>query len=273
MIKGMTGFGTADFAYNNVEGVVEIKTVNHRYLDIGFYLPSGCDGVEIKLKEVIAKEIKRGRVNVSFKILTRPKKDVKFNKETLRDYLRQAKLLKKELQIGGDLTIADLIHLPGVVETTEQTMSIKRICGGLEGAVKKALQGVMMMRKREGKALAKDIGEQIKRILFICNEIQKREKQIKKVKRKKFTTEEFSAFQKSIDVNEEIKRLQHHAKEIRQLLRATSPAGKRIDFIAQEMQRETNTIGSKLQDKIVSHKVILLKSKIEKIREQTQNVE
>ena len=103
--------------------------------------------------------------------------------------------------------------------------------------------------------------------------IQTRSKAILKDKKKKLTVEEFSSLQKSSDINEEISRLKHYIDEVKILLKATSPVGKKLDFIAQEMQRETNTIGSKVQDNVVSNAVISLKSKIEKIREQAQNIE
>ena len=129
------------------------------------------------------------------------------------------------------------------------------------------------MRQSEGKSLAADVSSQLKRMSMQIKKIRAKVRSILSEKKKKLTAEEFRAFQKSSDVNEEIIRLGHYIDEIFPLIRSKVPVGKKIDFIAQEMQRETNTIGAKLQDKVISSAVISLKSKIEKIREQSQNIE
>jgi uncharacterized protein (TIGR00255 family) len=129
------------------------------------------------------------------------------------------------------------------------------------------------MRESEGRSLAKDISLQSARMVSQLSKIIKRAEVILNAKRRGLTEEEYISLQKNSDVNEEAARLLHHIEEIRGLLKSEAAVGKKIDFIAQEMQRETNTIGSKLQDKIISKAVIALKSKIEKIREQSQNIE
>ena len=129
------------------------------------------------------------------------------------------------------------------------------------------------MRRSEGRSLAADVANQLKRMTLQTKKIQKKAKFILNEKKKKLTNEEFRSLQRSSDVNEEVTRLLHYIDEIKPLLKGKISVGKKIDFIAQEMQRETNTIGSKLQDKVVSNAVIALKSKIEKIREQAQNIE
>ena len=121
--------------------------------------------------------------------------------------------------------------------------------------------------------MAVDVGDKTKRMLLQVKKIRARAAIILKQKKKKLTVEEFKSFQKNIDIEEEITRLSHYIYEVKQLLKSLVPIGKKMDFIAQEMQRETNTIGSKLQDSAVSNAVIALKSKIEKIREQSQNIE
>ena len=129
------------------------------------------------------------------------------------------------------------------------------------------------MRQREGRSLIADMNKLLNLMLLQTKKIRMRSGIILKEKRKLLTDEEFSSFQKGADINEELSRLIHHIEEFRILLRSDIAVGKKLDFIAQEMQRETNTIGSKLQDKVVSNAVIALKSKVEKIREQSQNVE
>ena len=129
------------------------------------------------------------------------------------------------------------------------------------------------MRKREGHSIARDMNNVLKRMSSHAKMIKVRTKKIISEQKKKLNPDEFLSFQKGTDINEEIIRLEHYIAEFRSLLRAPNTVGKKLDFIAQEMQRESNTIGSKMQDKIVSNAVIAIKSKIEKLREQAQNVE
>ncbi|MFA5059338.1 MAG: YicC/YloC family endoribonuclease [Candidatus Omnitrophota bacterium] len=273
MITGMTGFGSTEFTASGVRGTVEVKSVNHRYLDIGYYLPTGFAAVENRIRQLIEEKIERGRVIIAIKITNKPQLSVHFNKEVAKTYLKYAHILKKELNLKGDLSLSDIIQLPGIVETKETTIDPEVLWPAFERAITGALKSLVTMRKREGSSLAKDISEQLKRMSLQVNMIQTRAKFILKEKKKTLNGEEFSSLEKSSDVNEELKRLAHHVDELKLLLKTDTAAGKKIDFIAQEMQRETNTIGSKLQDKHISNAVIALKSKIEKIREQSQNVE
>ena len=131
----------------------------------------------------------------------------------------------------------------------------------------------MAMRRREGKALSGDINGQLKRMLLQISRIKNRTSALLKESKSKMTPDEFSSYQKSNDIHEELARLAHYIDEAKMLLKQAEGSGKKMDFIAQEMQRETNTIGSKVQDKEVAAAVIAIKSKVEKIREQSNNVE
>ncbi len=273
MIKGMTGFGTAEITKKDFQAVMEIKSVNHRYIDYGFYLPPGFDAMEGDLRDIIGRKIKRGRVNVVLKVLKRPSREVFLNKEAIRRYIRLTKTLKKEFGIKGDLGLQELIQLPGVVETKDQIVQVKELTRIVAKVAQKAVNSVVAMRVREGRALDKDIREQLRLMNTQVRTIRARSKKAAQEKKKELSDEEYRSYQKGSDVNEEITRLEHHICESRLLLKSPAPVGKKIDFIAQEMQRETNTIGSKLQDRLVANAVILLKSKIEKIREQAQNAE
>jgi uncharacterized protein (TIGR00255 family) len=273
MIKGMTGFGAAQIATKQYTAIVEIKSVNHRYLDINYYLPSGFGSMEEKIRQAFQKALARGRITVSIKLVQRTSQKVTVNKEVVRNYVRQTKALKKEFNLKGDILITDIIKFQGVWETKDVTTNPKRIFLDIEKAFKQALNGLILMRKREGQSLSKDINKQLKDMAVQIKKISARSKSILRVKKKQLTNEEFSSFQKANDVNEEIARLIHYVGEIKALLNSSAPAGKKVDFIGQEMQRETNTIGSKMQDKTVSNAVISLKSKVEKVREQAQNAE
>jgi len=188
-------------------------------------------------------------------------------------HLKNINRLKKEFGIKGDLSLPDLVRLPGVLETREIMVDPEVLWPAMEKCFKRALRGLVSMRRSEGRSLAADVMDKLRRMSLEVKKIRNKAKAILSEKKKKLTVEEFRSFQRGSDVNEEITRLLHYIDEIKPLLKSTVSVGKKIDFIAQEMQRETNTIGSKLQDKVVSNAVIALKSKIEKIREQAQNIE
>lgn len=273
MINGMTGFGSCEFTANKVKVMVEIKSVNHRYLDAVFYLPSGFSSYEDKLQKSLAKQLKRGRVTVSVRITDKPSMAITLNKEAVRKYVEISRNLARDLKLKNDLSTADLLKLPGVVETKETFIEAADLWVAVEKAVEKALVSVVNMRRKEGKALAMDISAQLKQMSGKITHIKNRASFLLKEKKGKLTPDEFLSFQKGNDINEEISRLAHHVEEAKKLLKGSEGAGKKLDFIAQEMQRETNTIGSKVQDKEVSGAVITIKAMVEKIREQANNVE
>ncbi len=273
MIKGMTGFGSAQLTWKRVKLVIEVKSLNHRYFDIAFYLPGGFGSLEGKIQPIAQKYIERGRMTVSIKIAQKPSQEIVLNKEVVQKYLRYAKDLAREFHLENDLRLSDVVKLPGAVETRESFLDPEAVWPALEKSLQRAFQGLDQMRQREGRSLAADISGRLKEMAQQMKKIRMRAKAVLQAKRKELTVEEFGAFQKGSDVNEELSRLEHYLQEARALLKSGTSAGKKIDFIAQEMQRETNTIGSKLQDKIVIGAVVSLKSKIEKIREQAQNIE
>lgn len=273
MIKGMTGFGSSELTSGSVKAIVEIKSLNHRYFDINYYLPIGFGSVEQKLRQLVQKTVQRGRVTIAVKITEKPTQSVVFHKEVVKTHLRYAKVLQKEFGLQNDLSLSDVVRLPGVIETKETLVQPEKVWPSLKKSLTKALTALEQMRKSEGRSLAKDVNEKLRGMSTQLKTTQARAKAILSEAKKQLSDEEFVSLQKGMDINEEIARLKHYIVEVRALLKSTVSVGKKIDFIAQEMQRETNTIGSKVQDKIVSNAVITLKSKIEKIREQAQNIE
>ncbi len=273
MITGMTGFGAGEFSLGKVKGLVEIKSVNHRYLDVAFYLPSGFSSMEERIQKAFSKDIRRGRVTVSIKITEKPSMNITLNRDVIKRYMDFSKSLGKDFGVKNDMSVADLMRLPGVVDAKEVFVEAQQVWPTVEKALSRAIMSLIAMRKREGKALFLDISGQLKRMADQIGVIKARSTMILKEKKTILTNEEFASFQKSNDVNEELARLAHYINEARVLLKVSDGAGKKMDFIAQEMQRETNTIGSKVQDKQVAAAVISLKSMVEKIREQANNVE
>ena len=273
MIKGMTGFGQAQFSNNKLRALIEIKSVNHRYLDVNYFLPIGFGSAENGMRQILQQTLHRGRVTVSMKIIKKEGVTVTLNKNVVKEHMRNIDRLKKEFNIQGALSLPDFIGLPGVIETRETDIDLAEQKPAVDKCFRAALKGLGRMRQSEGKSLAADISRQLKRMSMHVKTIKAKAKSILAEKKKCLTPEEFRSAQKNSDVNEEIARLTHYIDEIKPLLKSNVSVGKKIDFIAQEMQRETNTIGSKLQDTVVSNAVIAIKSKIEKIREQAQNVE
>ena len=273
MIKGMTGFGSAEISSGATKGIVEVKSVNHRYLDVGYFLPPGFMILEDKLRKLVQKNVLRGRISIVMKITRKEAPTVSFNKKIIQTYLKQERSLKKEFGLLGDLSLGGLIRLPGVVDVKETDINASALWLAVEKATKAALASLVRMRKREGMSIVKDVKSQLSLMSLQIKKIKAREKQLLSQNKKRMDSEDFESYQKGIDVNEEISRLSHHVVEFQLFLKSNMAVGKKLDFIAQEMQRETNTIGSKMQDKIVSNSVISLKSKIEKLREQAQNIE
>jgi uncharacterized protein (TIGR00255 family) len=269
----MTGFSSVEVSWGTMKAVLEIRSVNHRYLDVSYFLPMGFTSCEDRMRPVIQKAVARGRVTVSMKIAKKQEPEITFNKSVIRTYLRREKEIKKEFGLKGVLVLSDLIRLPGVVEVQEVEPKASTLWPTIEKSLSKALKLLVIMRLREGKSIVADIQKQINCMSLAINTIRSKEKSILSSEKNKVSLEEFESFQKSIDVNEELARLSHHIDEVRHLLKASEAVGKKMDFIAQEMQREANTIGSKLQDKTVSSAVISIKSHIEKLREQAQNIE
>ena len=273
MIKGMTGFGSAQISIDDAKIVVEVKSLNHRYFDISYFLPIGFANLEQKIRQIIEKEVERGRITVSVKILQKSKYKISLNNNTVSQYIKYMNILKKKFGLEDSLSLSDLVKLPGVFETKESSIDSEVLRKALESGLKKSMDSLTHMRNREGRSLAVDLNGILKRMHMQINKIQSRTVFILKGKREILNKEEFTAFQKCNDISEEITRLGHYIDELKLLLKSTIPVGKKIDFMAQEMQRGTNTIGSKCQDQIVSQAVIALKNKIEKIREQSQNIE
>lgn len=273
MIKGMTGFGSAQMSNDKFSATIEIKSVNHRYLDVNYYLPGGFASIENKLRQIVQKTLARGRVTLSVKIAQKTTQKVSINNETVKAYLSQINQLKKTHKLKGEVSVTDILKLQGVLQVEEVSVNVNKIYSEIEKCVQKALSSLVHMRSREGQSLAKDIGSQLKAMNLSLKKITTKAKSLLAKNKKTLTNEEYSSYQKSSDVNEELARLEHYIAELKKMLASNNPIGKKIDFVGQEMQRETNTIGSKLQEKSISNEVIFLKSKIEKVREQAQNIE
>ncbi len=294
MIKSMTGFGRGEFNDGKRNIIVEIRAVNHRYSDISIRMPRRYSFAEERLKAIVKDVAKRGKIEVSINVenLTENDTNIKLNTMVAKQYYENLLILKKELEIQGDLTLQYISSLPDVLKAIPDLEDEEEIFQCLAKPTVDAVQRLKEMREAEGKKLAKDMTERGAVIQEIVAEIEKKSPEIVKTYQEKLfqrikeLTEdaidipedriilEAAVFADKSNVTEELVRLNSHIEQMNKIIaKDGEPEGKKLDFLVQEMNREANTIGSKANALEITAKVLDLKSEIEKIREQVQNIE
>ena len=274
-MNSMTGFGSKEMTILPFGKIsLEIRSANHKFLETVFHLPVGFLALEEKIKKEIEARIKRGRVVCVMNIVGGPSNNIFINKRLLKNYIFALKNIQKHSHLKDEVRLDTLIHLPGVLSLTENRLSRIQIWPRLRTLVDKTLDDVVKMRQKEGRALYHYLKTRAQALEAGLGTIKIRFKKVIQDKLAKLTTqEERSAFLKDTDVTEEIERLAFHIRNFKKKVSRASPIGKELDFIAQEMQREANTMGAKSCDAVVSSRVVQIKSQIEKIREHVQNIE
>jgi len=293
MIKSMTGFGRGQAAFKDGRIKAELKSINHRYFELSARLPNNIAFLENKMKDFLRKRIKRGRVNLSLALEDSrgSAAAVTINEELALKYKRLIGRLAKKMRTAPAISLKEIISLPEVICYEPADKEYSAMWPHIERALSTALDKLIASRSKEGAALAADLKKRIDAIGALAGKIKTRvpavikyhRQQLKKriehisegrVRLNKDRLEtEVALFAKSSDITEELTRIQAHVKAFKDALKAGREAGRRLDFTAQELFRETNTIGSKAQDSKVTGWVIDAKEQIEKIREQVQNVE
>ncbi|MDD5431616.1 MAG: YicC family protein [Candidatus Omnitrophica bacterium] len=275
MLRSMTGFGSKEAKVNPYGKIsVEIRSTNHKFLETIVHMPEGFMSLEEKVKKEIEGRLKRGRVVCSINISGCKSNNVFINTQLLNKYSNAFKKIRKEFKLKDDLSLDTVVHLPGVLALEGCSTDKELVWASLKGVVAQAMNSLLAMSKKEGNALEKclkTLSHKLKKEIEaienrFCVAIKKKSAELK-------TDEERSSFLNNSDITEELERLAFHVGNLTKKLSNTGPVGKELDFIAQEMQRETNTIGAKTCDALVSSKVVEAKSLIEKIREQVQNIE
>lgn len=275
MIKSMTGFGSKEAEISPFGKVsVELRSTNHKFLEAVFHLPEGFLVLEDRIKKELETKIKRGRVTCAINISGEGAQRVFINKKLLKDYIASLRNIKSRFHLQGEINLDTLIRLPGVLSLAESILAKARIWPRLKILIRQALDELAATRQKEGRALQAYLKN---RAQFLTQDLTNVKTRFKKVMRDKAAAlesdEERASFLKDADISEELERLAFHSKNFQGRLSKAGPMGKELDFIAQEMQREANTIGAKSCDAAISGKVVRLKSQVEKIREQAQNVE
>ncbi len=275
MIMSMTGFGSKE---NEIAGLgkvrVEIRSTNHKFLETVLHLPEGFLSWEERVKKEIESRIKRGRVTCAVNIIGHQPAAVYINKDLLENYIFVIRKIQGQLHIKNEVNIDTLIRLPGVLSLAQNNIPRVKAWLQLKTLVNQAMDDFLLMRRKEGSALQGYLrarGQALKGNLEI---IKTRFKKVVKDKLAQIhTEEERNSLLKDTDISEELERLAFHIKSFNAKLARGGTIGKELDFISQEMQRETNTIGAKCCDTIISAQMIQIKSQVEKIREQLQNLE
>lgn len=294
MIRSMTGYGGAKGLSGKLEISVEIKSVNNRFLDCGVKLPRLYSFAEESVKALVQSQVQRGKVDVYINIDSSKADDVtvKLNAPLLEGYKEAFKRMNEEFQIGGQMDVTGYSRISDIFIIEKKEVDAQAFTADLGAVVSQALSAFNSMREREGGRLKEDILLKLEGIARIRQLILKRSPQAvaeyreKLLKRMKEVLEgadideariltEAALFADKTDVDEELVRLASHISQIRELFTSGSHSGigRKLDFIVQELNREANTIGSKCSDLEITKLVVDLKSEIEKIREQAQNIE
>ena len=292
MIKSMTGFGRAEAVSRERKVSVELKSVNHRYLDLNIKMPKRLSYFEGEIRNVMKTYIRRGKVDVfiTYEDYTMGGMALKYNAELAKEYLGYLNQMSEELGIENDIRVSTLSRYPDVFTMEEQAPDEEEFWNFLEGPLHEACRKFVETRQREGANLKQDLLGKLDGLEAKVDVVEKRSPEVVKAYREKLEAKmhellednqiddsriaaEVILFSDKICNDEETVRLRSHIHGMRKILEEKEGVGRKMDFMAQEMNREANTILSKSNDLTVSNAAIDLKTEIEKIREQIQNIE
>ena len=292
MIKSMTGFGRAMFDDEKRSFLVEMRAVNHRYLDMNIRMPKSLMPLEDRVRKLISRYISRGKIDVfiTYRNYAREDTAVRSNHNLAKGYMDILRSLGDEFSLKDDISVSLLARFPDVVFTEEKEENIDEIWNLLEKAVEGASIKMLEMKTVEGESLKTDMlskAEEIARMVEIVREKDRKVIPLYKERLEKRIGElldtvpvdesrlalEIALYTDKSSIDEEITRLLSHMEQLEKFLEEKEPVGRKLDFLAQEMNREANTMASKSVDIEITNVVLLIKNEIEKIREQMQNIE
>ncbi len=293
MIRSMTGFGRCEVADGERKFTVEMKGVNHRYLDVNIRMPKKLNFFETSIRNLLKKRIQRGKVDlfISYEDLSEGQVSLKYNEALAQEYLDYFRQMETTFGLENDVRVSTISRCPEVLTMEEQALDEEELWNGLEKALNGAIDQFVETRTLEGENLKKDILEKLSGMLELVGYIEERTPRIIAEYREKLEAKvqelledtqieesriaaEVVIFADKICTDEELVRLRSHIVHMKETLESSdSGIGRKLDFIAQEMNREANTILSKANDLEVSNVGIDLKTEIEKVREQIQNIE
>ena len=292
MIKSMTGFGRCEVEEGNRKVTVEMKSVNHRYLDVNIKMPKKLSFFESSIRNELKNYVQRGKIDIfiSYEDFSENNVCIKYNKELAAEYLKYLREMSTEFGLDDDIRVSTLSRYPEVFSMEEQMVDEEEIWKVLSKAIDGAAESFVETRIKEGQNLADDLVAKLDGMLEHVAFIEERSPQTVKeyndkllerirnligdinVDEQRLLTEA-AIFADKVAVAEETVRLRSHIDQLHMLLESSDPIGRKLDFLAQEMNREANTIGSKAQDVDITKRVLNIKAEVEKIREQIQNIE
>ena len=292
MIKSMTGYGSAKGVAEGLEISVELKSVNNRYLDVSVRLPRGFLFAEERIKSAVQSHISRGKVDVFVSINSSAAGDmvVKVNEPLLQGYIDAIGHIAQEHGLPNDLTALSAARFADVLSVEKKELDAEAISAGLLSVTEEALKDFDAMREREGEKLREDVLSRLHTIDSLVSAVEAKAPETVENYRRRLQQKmdevlgtagieesriltEAAIFADHVAVDEETVRLRSHMAQLSTMINGQSPIGRKIDFLIQEFNREANTIGSKCQNSEIAYVVVDLKSEIEKIREQIQNIE
>lgn len=288
----MTGFGRGQYSLDGFDAVVEVRSLNHRFLDIVMRLPRGLNAYEQAVKDIVRNKVSRGRINVAMTLKTATENElgVRVDEEVARRYKHLLENLMKTLGLSGTITLDHLLHFSDILAIDEESALPEQAWTCVETALQQAMDDLNAMRFREGREIAQDLRPRV-------NGLQEKIENIKvhsamrgkaefdrlyKRLRAMVDTKELDATRLElevalladrVDITEECTRFQSHNTLFLEAIDEQEPAGRKLNFLLQEMNREANTIGAKANDAQIAHWVVSIKEEVEKLREQIQNLE
>ncbi len=292
MIKSMTGYGSAKGTVQELEITVELKSVNNRYLDTSVRMPRSFLFAEDAVKSAVQSHISRGKVDVFISVDSSgvEEMNVKVNEALLKGYMSAISHIAAEYKLSNDMTAMSVSRFPDVLEVEKKDVDSDAVSEGIVSVVEQALNDFDEMRIREGAKLREDVLNRLNTIDSLVSTVEETAPQTVEDYRNRLYQKmaevldtvgidenrilaEAAIFADHIAVDEETVRLRSHMAQLKTMMNGASPIGRKTDFLIQEFNREANTIGSKCQNSDIAHTVVDLKSEIEKIREQIQNIE
>jgi len=290
----MTGYGRGECSQNGFKITVELSSVNRKQGEISVALPREMEMLEAQIRDIINQYVSRGRLTARVSLHaggSNLSARMHLNVPLAKAYARELTRLAAQLKLPGPVTLDQLARAPGVFQTDEQIVEEKDFWPAVKRALNGALMMLVKMRQREGQHLAKDLGKRISLMRKASLRIQKQAPDVARRYRQQLLDrikeaglqapgedddrllKEVVYYADRSDISEELTRLTSHFKQFDDCVRSAEPVGRTLDFLAQEMNREVNTIGSKANDSVISREVVTLKAELEKFREQAQNVE
>ena len=293
MAISMTGFGRGEYKDDNYQFVVECKTINHKYADINIRLPRKLSFLEDKARILIKDYVKRGRVDLYIKLDLLGSEDVnlKFDEELATQYVSILKSIKDKFDLVDDISVMNIAKFPDVIKTEEKEDDEDKLWSMMKIALEEALLKLKEMRSEEGKKLAEDIQNRCDLLKNYIEDIEKYSYNVVIDYKEKLNNrindilenpsildenrlaQEVAIYADKSSITEEIVRFKSHIEQLKNTVIKNDSIGRKIDFLIQEMNRETNTIGSKSSDLNITNLVVEVKSELEKIREKIQNIE